>query len=69
MDKVKFRYRTLKLWREDRGWSQVEAAEYLGMTQSMYSRLERGTHPAWGKRAKVVHEKTGVPVDVLAGAA
>jgi DNA-binding XRE family transcriptional regulator len=70
MGKVKFRsYPDLATWRNDRKWTQQEAADFLGITQSKYSRLERGIGCAWGEEAKVLHERTGVPVAVLAGAA
>lgn len=70
MSKVKFRsYPDLATWRNDRRWSQRQAADYLGITQSKYSRLERGAGAVWGEEAKVLHLKTGVPVVVLAGAA
>lgn len=61
-------YPNLRLWRNDRKWSQQEAAEYLGISQTAYSRLERGVVATSGRRAKVIRDKTGVPLDVLVGA-
>lgn len=70
MNRVKLRsYPNLSLWRNDRGWSQDQAAEYLGITQSQYSKWERGTSYPRGQKAKALHHKTGVPIVILLGAA
>lgn len=62
-------YPDLATWRDARGWSQQEAAGFLGISQTFYSRLERRTQSARGKQAKVIMDKTGVPLEVLVGAA
>lgn len=62
-------YPTLAAWRESWGLSQAEAARLLAISQTRYSRLERGTQPASGKLAKRVRHLTGVPLDILVGAA
>lgn len=62
-------YPDLKTWREAIGLNQRDAATLLGISQTYYSRLERGTQPTTGKRAKVIMTKTGVPIEVLVGAA
>lgn len=62
-------YPDLLTWRNAVHLSQREAAHLLGISQTYYSRLERGTQPATGKRAKGIMEKTGVPLEILVGAA
>jgi transcriptional regulator with XRE-family HTH domain len=62
-------YPDLKTWRKAMGFNQREAAKFLGITQSLYARLELGYQPAKGKIAKLITEKTGVPLEVLVGAA
>lgn len=66
MSQVKVRpYPDLAMWRNDRKWNQEQAAEFLGISQTNYSRLERRVIATRGKRAKVIAEKTGVPLEVL----
>lgn len=62
-------YPDLKTWRDAKKLSQQQAAELLGISQTFYSRLERRMQAAPGKRAKTIMEKTGVPLEVLVGAA
>ena len=62
-------YPNLELWRQAQRLSQREAAKFLGISQTYYSRLERRTQAAPGKRAKVIMDLTGVPLEVLVGAA
>lgn len=69
MNSVKTRpYPDLATWRDAHGLSQQKAADLLGMSQTRYSRLERGVQPARGKRAKSIMAQTGVPLEVLVGA-
>ena len=58
---------SLRAWRLAHGLSQHEAAQYLGISQSYYSKLE--THDQAPRRAmlKALTAKTGVPVDALLG--
>lgn len=35
----------LKLWRKERGWSQNEAAEILGISQQFISQIENYNRP------------------------
>ena len=56
-------------WREAQRLSQAEAAEVLEISQSLYSKLERGRHFVKGSLAKRLVEKTGVPLAVVVGAA
>lgn len=62
-------YPDLATWRGAKKLSQQQAAEYLGISQTFYSRLERRMQAAPGKRAKVIMDLTGVPLEVLVGAA
>lgn len=63
------RYTDLKSWRDDQELSQVEAAKILGISQIAYSRFERRAQFAKGKLARRLIEKTGVPLEVIAGVA
>lgn len=62
-------YPDLKTWRDAKDLSQHEAAKLLGISQTYYGRLERREQAATGKRAKVIMEMTGVPLEILVGAA
>jgi len=62
-------YPDLATWRAAMGLSQEQAATILNMSQAFYSRLERRTVTARGPRAKRITEQTGVPLEVLVGAA
>jgi len=66
---TKHTYRTLSAWRVAKQLSQQEAAKRLGLSQSFYSKLERGLHALPGERAKHITQQTGVPLEVLVGAA
>lgn len=70
MNKVTSRsYPDLATWRAAKGYSQQQAAVLLGISQTFYSRLERRVLSAPGKRAKRIMEQTGVPLEILVGAA
>ena len=45
----------LKEWREQRGWSQEQAARYLGASQVSVSRWETGTHVIPGTVERLVY--------------
>jgi transcriptional regulator with XRE-family HTH domain len=62
-------YPDLKTWRDANGLSQREAAKYLGMSQIGYSRFERRVRFMRGQKAKGIVKKTGVPLEILVGAA
>lgn len=62
-------YRDLKSWRDAQGFSQEQAAQHLGLSQSTYSRLERGARWCYGEKAKHIMQETGVPLEVLVGVA
>jgi transcriptional regulator with XRE-family HTH domain len=61
-------YSSLKAWRLERGLNQRDAALKLGISQSMYARLEVG-RGAKKQSAKAVSDKTGVPFDIVIGVA
>lgn len=62
-------YATLKAWRTARGLNQRDAARLLGMTQSLYSKIELGQNTPRPKRGKNISEKTGVPFETVMGVA
>lgn len=62
-------YATLKAWRQARQCSQHEAAAFLGISQGFYSKLERRSQALRGPAAKRIMQKTGVPLEILVGAA
>ena len=60
---------SLRAWRLERALSQLDAAAVLGISQTLYSRLERGTVSTKGTTAKRIVLVTGVPLEILVGAA
>lgn len=63
------RYPNLLVWRLALNLNQREAATLLGVSQSTYGRLERGTIRPVGEDAKHIMSRTGVPLEVLVGVA
>lgn len=62
-------YPSLKQWRDACGFDQDEAAEYLGMSQGYYSRVERQLQAPKPPLAKAISDKTGVPLETVLGVA
>lgn len=60
---------SLAAWRKLKGWGQREAAEYLGISQAYYYKLEQHEAAPRPTIAKRVTERTGVPLDELMGIA
>lgn len=60
---------SLLAWRKAHGFTQHEAAAYLGVTQSCYCKWERHEQAPRRDLLKDVTERTGVPVDELMGIA
>lgn len=58
---------SLAAWRRAHGFDQREAATFLGISQSYYSKLESLDQSPRRNMAKRLTEKTGVPVDALMG--
>lgn len=69
MTKASRPYRDLKAWRDAHGLSQRDAAKILKISQTYYSRLERRVQTCYGKNAKRIMDATGVPLEILVGAA
>lgn len=46
---------SLKDWRESHGWTQEDAARYLGTSQVNVSRWEGGTHKIPGTALLLMH--------------
>lgn len=62
-------FSSLLQWRLAVNLSQREAAAVLGFSQGKYSRLERGLGVAVRDEARKIRARTGVPIEVLTGAA
>lgn len=62
-------YPNLKAWRSAFRLNQRDAARILNISQTTYSRLERGALTVKGPIAKRLMEQTCVPLEVLVGAA
>ncbi len=62
-------FSSLKAWRRWHGFSQHEAAGFLGISQSYYSKLESLDQSPRRNMARTLTAKTGVPVDALMGLA
>ena len=60
---------SLSAWRAAQGFSQHEAAAFLGISQTYYSKLENHVASPRPEIAKRVTERTGVPIDELMGIA
>lgn len=60
---------SLLAWRKAQGFTQREAALYLGITQGYYSKLELKAQTPRKDVLKALTERTGVPVDELMGIA
>ena len=69
MMKTPKRHTDLRDWRLSLDISQREAADKLGISLTTYSRLERGVRAVKGEMARFLMDKTGVPIEVLAGVA
>ena len=63
------KFPNLLVWRLALNINQRDAATILGISQSKYSRLERGVGVAVRDEAKQIIARTGVPIEVLTGAA
>jgi len=56
----------LRDWMTRRGFSQVEAANYIDVSESFYSLLINGKHRAGLTLALRIQECTGIPVQAWA---
>lgn len=69
MNRKRRTYPNLKTRRDELGLSQAQAAAELGLTQSVYSRIERQQRAPKPKAAKAISEKSGVPLESILGIA
>ncbi len=60
-------YPTLRAWRLGARLNQQEAARVLGVSQSFYSKLERGLQYPDRRNAKLISDKAGVPLETVLG--
>lgn len=60
---------SLAAWRRAQGYTQRQAADFLGVSQAYYSKLERHDQAPRRDVAKRLTERTGVPLDELLGIA
>lgn len=67
MNRKRRTYPNLKTWRDELGLSQEEAAQTLGLTQSVYSRVERQMRAPKPQAAKAISEMSGVPLESILG--
>jgi transcriptional regulator with XRE-family HTH domain len=67
MPKRKRPYRTLKEWRVANFPNQEAAAAALSLNQGHYSKIERARVPPRAPLAKVISDKTGVPLETILG--
>lgn len=69
MNRKRRTYPDLKTRRKELGLSQQQAANELGLTQSVYSRIERQVRAPKPQAAKAISEKSGVPLESILGIA
>lgn len=62
-------YPDLRTWRFANRFSQRQAAQHLGMSQSAYSRLENQRIAPKPRVAKDISETAGVPLESILGIA
>jgi len=60
---------SLAAWRKAQGFTQKEAATFLGISQSYYCKLEVKAQQPRPAILKELTQRTGVPVDELMGIA
>jgi len=58
---------TLRAWREGRGWTLQQAADYLAMPLTSYYYLETGARQSRRDVLRRVMAATGVSVEALLG--
>lgn len=62
-------YDSLEEWRKDHGFDHRQAAEFLGVSRSHYSNLERRNCVPRKSLRRSIIEKTGLSIEALIGAA
>lgn len=58
---------SLKAWRKAKGFTQDEAATFLGIGQAYYSKLERKEQTPRPQMLRRLTDATGVPIEELLG--
>lgn len=61
-------YPDLLTWRRAQALNQRDAAKFLGVSQTLYSRWERRVQHLRGRQAGPIMRRTGVPLEILVGA-
>ena len=56
-------------WKERRFTSSTEAADYLGIDKSIFTKLKNGTRRAGLRMALHIQQQTGIPVESWASVA
>lgn len=69
MTKRRTRHTSLEAWRTSKGWTKTQAADYLGITSSLYAKVEAHDVAPRPKRGKTISEKTGVSFEAVMGVA
>ena len=69
MSDTETRATDLKTWREGKGWKQVEAARFIGISATHYGMIERHAMTPRADLAKRIIDKTGVTLEGILGAA
>ncbi len=62
-------YPSLKVWRHEARLKSGDAARFLAVSPSYYSRIERQQKAPMARIAKAISEKTGVPLETILGIA
>jgi transcriptional regulator with XRE-family HTH domain len=60
-------YPSLRAWRREQRLTQEAAAEFLGVSQGFYSKLERGAQFPDRLNAKRISDQAGVPLEAVMG--
>ena len=63
------RYANLRAWRDAKGFTLEEAAEYLGEPLTNYYEWERGNRRPKPDAMRHIIDRTGVRIEFLAGVA
>lgn len=63
------RIHPLKIYRKAHGWNQREAAAHFGVSQAVWSRIERGERRPSRDLTKRLLRETGASLEILMGVA
>ncbi len=62
-------YPSLQAWQHEARLNSNEAARFLALSPSYYSRIKRHQKAPMARLAKSISEKTGVPLETILGIA